>query len=98
MTIVHHLDDSRSQRILWLLEELGVAYEIRQHKRNPNFGANRSHASGEWVKGGGSDRVAEESGITPTPDAHRRLLRLLPLACQPSPLRHMLPSAFGTLE
>jgi glutathione S-transferase len=35
MIIVHHLDDSRSQRILWLLEELGVAYEIRRHKRDP---------------------------------------------------------------
>jgi glutathione S-transferase len=34
MIIVHHLDDSRSQRILWLLEELGLAYEIRQHKRD----------------------------------------------------------------
>ena len=30
MLIVHHLDDSRSQRILWLLEELAVPYEIRQ--------------------------------------------------------------------
>jgi glutathione S-transferase len=35
MLIVHHLDDSRSQRILWLLEELGLPYEIRQHKRDP---------------------------------------------------------------
>jgi glutathione S-transferase len=35
MIIVHHLDDSRSQRILWLLEELGVSYEIKQHKRDP---------------------------------------------------------------
>jgi glutathione S-transferase len=35
MFIVHHLDDSRSQRILWLLEELGLPYEIRQHKRDP---------------------------------------------------------------
>jgi glutathione S-transferase len=35
MITVHHLDDSRSQRILWLLEELGVPYEIRQHKRDP---------------------------------------------------------------
>jgi glutathione S-transferase len=33
--IVHHLDDSRSQRILWLLEELKLPYEIRQHKRDP---------------------------------------------------------------
>jgi glutathione S-transferase len=35
MIIVHHLDDSRSQRILWLLEELSLPYEIRQHKRDP---------------------------------------------------------------
>jgi glutathione S-transferase len=35
MIIVHHLDDSRSQRILWLIEELGLPYEIRQHKRDP---------------------------------------------------------------
>jgi glutathione S-transferase len=36
MIIVHHLDDSRSQRILWLLEELGLPYHIRSHKRDPN--------------------------------------------------------------
>ena len=35
MIIVHHLDASRSQRILWLLEELGLPYEIKQHKRDP---------------------------------------------------------------
>jgi glutathione S-transferase len=35
MLIVHHLDDSRSQRILWLLEELAIQYEIRQHMRDP---------------------------------------------------------------
>jgi glutathione S-transferase len=34
MLVVHHLDDSRSQRILWLLEELALPYEIRHHKRN----------------------------------------------------------------
>jgi glutathione S-transferase len=34
MIIVHHLDDSRSQRILWLLEELGILYQIIQHKRD----------------------------------------------------------------
>lgn len=32
--IVHHLNNSRSQRILWLLEELGVPYEIRHHQRD----------------------------------------------------------------
>lgn len=34
MITVHHLNDSRSQRILWLLEELGVPYEISQYKRD----------------------------------------------------------------
>jgi glutathione S-transferase len=32
--VLHHLDQSRSHRILWLLEELGVEYEIVQHYRN----------------------------------------------------------------
>jgi len=32
--IVHHLDKSRSHRILWLLEELDVLYEIKEYKRN----------------------------------------------------------------
>jgi glutathione S-transferase len=35
MLIVHHLNNSRSQRILWLLEELGLAYEIRKYQRDP---------------------------------------------------------------
>lgn len=34
MLVVHHLNNSRSQRILWLLEELGVPYEIRHHQRD----------------------------------------------------------------
>ena len=32
--IVHHLDKSRSHRILWLLEELEVPYEIKEYKRH----------------------------------------------------------------
>ena len=34
MLVVHHLNNSRSQRILWLLEELGTPYEIRHHQRD----------------------------------------------------------------
>ena len=34
MLVVHHLNESRSQRILWLLEELGTPYEIAHHKRD----------------------------------------------------------------
>jgi glutathione S-transferase len=33
--IVHHLEKSRSQRILWLLEEIGLDYEIKEYKRDP---------------------------------------------------------------
>ena len=33
--IVHHLENSRSQRILWLLEELGLPYEVRRYERDP---------------------------------------------------------------
>jgi glutathione S-transferase len=34
MLTLHHLENSRSQRILWLLEELGVDYEIKLYKRD----------------------------------------------------------------
>jgi glutathione S-transferase len=34
MLIVHHLNDSRSQRILWLLEEMGTPYEIKKYQRD----------------------------------------------------------------
>ena len=34
MLIVHHLNNSRSQRVLWLLEELGVPYEIQKYERD----------------------------------------------------------------
>ena len=35
MLTVHHLNNSRSQRILWLLEELGVPYEVKRYERDP---------------------------------------------------------------
>ena len=35
MIIVHHLENSRSQRILWLLEELGVQYRVKRYARDP---------------------------------------------------------------
>ena len=36
MIILHHLENSRSQRVLWLLEELGLPYEIRRYQRKPD--------------------------------------------------------------
>jgi len=35
MLVVHHLNNSRSQRVLWLLEELGLDYKLVHHQRNP---------------------------------------------------------------
>jgi glutathione S-transferase len=34
MIVVHHLNNSRSQRVLWLLEELGVEYDIKRYQRD----------------------------------------------------------------
>ncbi len=34
MIIVHHLNNSRSQRVLWLLEEMGLEYEVKRYERN----------------------------------------------------------------
>ena len=34
MIVVHHLNNSRSQRVLWLLEELSLEYEVKRYERN----------------------------------------------------------------
>lgn len=39
MRVLHHLEQSRSFRILWALEELGLDYEIKYYKRLPNLSA-----------------------------------------------------------
>jgi glutathione S-transferase len=36
MLTVHHLNNSRSQRVLWMLEELGVEYELKRYERDPH--------------------------------------------------------------
>ncbi|WP_242063056.1 hypothetical protein [Nostoc sp. FACHB-145] len=33
MIVVHHLNNSRSQRVLWLLEELGIEYDIKFYQK-----------------------------------------------------------------
>ena len=35
MITVHHLNNSRSQRVLWLLEELGCRYQVQKYQRDP---------------------------------------------------------------
>ncbi|MFK0335114.1 glutathione S-transferase family protein [Rhizobium sp. NPDC090275] len=39
MFIVHHLNNSRSQRVIWLMEELGLDYNIRYYERNRDMSA-----------------------------------------------------------
>jgi len=35
MIIVHHLEDSRSQRLIWLLEEMDLDYKVKRYERDP---------------------------------------------------------------
>ncbi|MEZ5653120.1 MAG: glutathione S-transferase [Burkholderiaceae bacterium] len=67
MIVVHHLNDSRSQRVLWLLEELGVPYEIAHYQRDaqtrlapPELRA--VHPLGKSPVVSDDDRVLAESG------------------------------------
>jgi len=72
MIVVHHLENSRSQRILWLLEELALPYEVRRYERNkatmlapPEL--RRIHKLGkspliEDIDGEGKSRVVAETG------------------------------------
>jgi glutathione S-transferase len=66
MITVHHLNNSRSQRILWMLEELGVAYEIKRYEREPSMQAPASlravHPLGKSPVITDGDRTLAESG------------------------------------
>ncbi|WP_375396390.1 glutathione S-transferase family protein [uncultured Sphingomonas sp.] len=64
--IVHHLANSRSQRVLWMLEELGLPYEVRRYERDATMlapsGLKRIHPLGKSpiIEDGG--RVLVETG------------------------------------
>lgn len=69
MITVHHLENSRSQRILWLLEELGLPYEVRRYARDPKTmlappALKQVHALGKSpVLSDGEVTVAESGAI-----------------------------------
>jgi glutathione S-transferase len=69
MITVHHLNNSRSQRILWLLEELGCEYEIKKYQRDPQSllapaELRRVHPLGKSpVITNGADTIAESGAI-----------------------------------
>jgi glutathione S-transferase len=73
MIVVHHLENSRSQRVLWLLEELELPYEVVRYARDPKTllapsGLARVHPLGkaplieDRAAEGGGPRVVAESG------------------------------------
>ena len=66
MIIVHHLNNSRSQRILWMLEELGVPYEVKRYEREPSMQAPASlravHPLGKSPVITDGDKTLAESG------------------------------------
>jgi glutathione S-transferase len=62
MITVHHLNNSRSQRVLWLLEELGIGYEVRRYERDPR--SMLAPASLRAVHPLGKSPVITENGLT----------------------------------
>jgi glutathione S-transferase len=66
MITVHHLNNSRSQRILWMLEELGVPYEVKRYQRKPSMQApdelRKVHPLGKSPVITDGDKVLAESG------------------------------------
>ena len=67
MIIVHHLNNSRSQRVLWLLEELAVPYEVKRYERDPKTmlappELRKVHPLGKSPVIGDGPRTVAESG------------------------------------
>ena len=62
MIVVHHLNESRSQRVLWLLEELGLPYEIRHYTRDAK--TRLAPPELKAVHALGKSPVLEDDGLT----------------------------------
>lgn len=105
MITVHHLEDSRSQRVLWLLEELGLDYEIRRYERDPDTmlgpeSLKQVHPLGKSPVIEDEGRVVAESGAIIEYLAERHGNgRMVPPAGSDERLRHTywLHYAEGTL-
>ena len=109
MIVVHHLNNSRSQRILWLLEELGLEYEIKKYQRDPKTmlappELKAVHPLGKSPVISDTDNVVAESGAIVEYLVERYGHRgtgpgqLVPTAGTPDKLRynHILHYAEGT--
>ncbi|MFK8032062.1 MAG: glutathione S-transferase [Gammaproteobacteria bacterium] len=67
MIVVHHLQNSRSQRILWMLEEMGAEYTVKRYERDPETQLAppellKVHALGKSPVISDGDNVIAESG------------------------------------
>jgi len=94
MITVHHLNNSRSQRVLWLLEELGLPYEIAQYQRDAKTmlapeSLRKEHPLGKSpVLTDGDVTVAESGAIVEYLVEHYGQGRLIPAAGTPQRLRY----------
>ena len=95
MITLHHLEYSQSFRVLWLLEELGVKYELIKYKRDP-----KTHmAPGDYKKisplgtapviTDGDVSLAETSAIIECIIDRHPNNQLMPLPGTPNRLRHL---------
>lgn len=93
MIVVHHLNNSRSQRVLWLLEELGLPYEIKHYQREKSGLAPKSleavHPLGKSPVITDGDATLAESGaiLEYLVDRHGQG-RMAPAAGTPERLRY----------
>jgi glutathione S-transferase len=94
MIVVHHLNNSRSQRVLWLLEELGLAYEVKRYERDAKTmlappALLAVHPLGKSpVIVDGTVTVAESGAIVEYLIDHYGAGRLMPPAGTPERLRY----------
>jgi len=102
--IVHHLENSRSQRILWLLEELGLPYEVRRYERDKKTmlappELKRVHPLGKSPVIEDAETVVAETGAIVDYLVDKADGRLGPPGHRPSVLRyhHFLHYAEGSM-
>jgi glutathione S-transferase len=94
MITVHHLNNSRSQRILWLLEELGLEYEVKRYERDPKTmlapaSLREVHPLGKSpVITDGTLTIAESGAIIEYLVEHYGNGRLIPAVGTPDRLRY----------
>ena len=94
MIVVHHLNNSRSQRVLWLLEELAVPYEVKRYQRDartmlapPELRAVHPLGKSPVIEDGGSV-IAESGAIIEYLVEQYGAGRLIPAPGTPQRLRY----------